>query len=483
MIRLLIAALVIIASGAAHAATPNFIIILADDLGYGDLACFGPPSHHTPNLDRMAAEGIRFTNFDTPYPACAPTRASLLTGRYPFRHGVPQNPAPDAGPVADAAGLPASEITLAQLLKPAGYATSCIGKWHLGHHEQFYPRRFGFDEYFGILYSNDMRPVRIMENESVAEYPVVQGTLTGKYTQRALRFLDRHQHQPFFLYLAHAMPHKPLAVSEEFYTQIHEKGRRDPVQLYADVIRELDWSVGQVLDKLRELKLDGNTIVIFTSDNGPWFGGSTGNFRGMKGKTWQGGTHIPMIAWSPRRIPAGQVTDELATIMDFFPSFAKLAGVEAPGDRTIDGRDIMPLLAQPRAKSPHQAIVTWNGNALSAVRSGDWKLHVKSPGPPRMGSGQTEKEIAEWIDPRGPDGLTIIAPWEQARPSHYPGVLTGDGPRDMMLFNITTDPAEQHDVAADHPDIVAKLKAIYDQYDQQVPAALKAAPRRPLKKD
>ena len=267
---------------------PNVIVILADDLGYGDLACYGSRVNRTPNLDRMAQEGVRFTDFYTPMPFCAPTRAALLTGRYPFRSGMTNNPAPDAG--INDVGIPASEVLLPEVLKQSGYATMCIGKWHLGHTGQFLPVVNGFDEYYGILYSNDMRPVQIVHNDRVAAYPVVQAHLTRDYTNAATKFIEQNRGRPFFLYLAHAMPHKPLAASEEFYTP------DTPDDLYADVINELDWSVGRVLAKVRDLGLDENTLVVFTSDNGPWYGGSTGGLRGMKASTFDGGVRVPLIA-------------------------------------------------------------------------------------------------------------------------------------------------------------------------------------------
>ncbi|MGI9176136.1 MAG: sulfatase-like hydrolase/transferase, partial [Rhodothermales bacterium] len=273
----------------------NVVVIFADDLGYGDLSSYGQTAWETPHLDRMAAEGARLTQFYVPVPYCAPSRATLLTGRYPFHHGFTQNPAPDAPPTAglDTIGLDSAEVTLGEAFQQAGYATSIIGKWHLGHQPAFNPTRHGFDEYYGILYSNDMRPVELIEDTTVVEYPVVQATLTERYTDRALDFIERNQEQPFFLYLAHAMPHKPLAPSPDFYTP---ETRDD---LYADVLRELDHSVGQVLEKIQELGLDRQTLVIFLSDNGPWFGGSTGGLRGMKAQTWEGGLRVPFIARWP----------------------------------------------------------------------------------------------------------------------------------------------------------------------------------------
>ena len=279
------------------AVKPNVIIILADDLGYGDLGCYGHPRFKTPNLDRLAAEGVRMTQLNTPMPFCAPTRAALLTGRYPFRCGLTSNPDPESGPASDAVALPAGEVTLAQLLHSAGYATGMVGKWHLGHKmPEYLPTRRGFDEYFGIPYSNDMRPVRLLDGETEVEYPVVQATLTRRYTERALRFIESNRDRPFFFYFAHAMPHKPLACSEPFY-------KKSGAGLYGDALAELDWSVGRVLARLKELGLEERTLVLFTSDNGPWYGGSTGGLRGMKATTWEGGYRVPCIARWPGRVP------------------------------------------------------------------------------------------------------------------------------------------------------------------------------------
>ncbi len=437
---------------------PNFIFIFADDLGYGEISGFGykKSPFETPHLERMASEGAKLTHVYVPVPYCAPSRASLLTGRYPFRNGVVHNPAPDAG-IHDV-GLPPEEITIPEALKKAGYVSSCIGKWHLGHKDQYLPRRQGFDEYYGILYSNDMRPVQLVENEHVAEYPVIQANLTKKYTQRALEFIERsHQNnQPFFLYLPHAMPHKPLAASEEFYTP------ETPDDLYADVIRELDWSVGQVLKKVKDLGIDENTLIIFTSDNGPWYGGSTGGLRGMKARTWDGGHRVPFIARWPGKIPKGITNSSVAGSIDIFPTFLKLAGVDLPNDRTIDGRDLMPLLTHSEASSQHEAVYGMRGTNLAFVRSGPWKLHIQNPGGiPNRGD--------DWVDPRGPDGVTLIAQYEQARPSNYPGVMGGVDPKSMMLFNLEEDPSEQHDLSEEHPDVLARLKQYAESIQKQIP--------------
>ena len=434
---------------------PNLVLIFADDLGYGDLSSYGHPSFQTPHLDDMAAEGARFTDFYVPMPFCAPSRASILTGRYPFRHGIVGNPTPDSG--VNDYGLPAREVTIAQALKQQGYATACIGKWHLGHIRGFLPIERGFDSYFGILYSNDMRPVQLVEDDRVVEYPVVQGTLTKRYTERAIRFIESKADEPFFLYLPHAMPHKPLAASEEFYTP------GTPYDLYADVIRELDWSVGQILSKLHELDLDRKTLVVFTSDNGPSWGGSTGGLRGMKGRTWDGGIRVPFIAWWPGRIPAGLVSQEVAASIDIFPTFAGLAGAPLPADRSLDGRDILPLMTSHGAPSPHEAILAMSGGRIQIVRSGKWKLHVRAPGASR-GLANIQGYIDTSFDFRSPDGTTIIAPFEQPHPTLHPGVLTGDPRRDMMLFDLEADPSEQRDVADSHPEVVKRLKAFFDRY-------------------
>ena len=463
--------LVSLAGALAHAqqpVRPNIVLILADDLGYGDLSCYGNTRHKTPRLDRMAAEGVKFTNFYTPMPFCAPTRASLMTGRYPFRSGMSSNPAPDGG--ANNIGLPDSEVTLAQALKPLGYATMCIGKWHLGHLPQFLPTRRGFDEYFGILYSNDMRPVQLVHNDKVVEYPVVQATLTRRYTDRAIEFIEKNRSKPFFLYLPHAMPHKPLAASEDFYTP---DTRGD---LYSDVMRELDFHVGRLLDRIKELGLEENTLVIFTSDNGPYYGGSTSGLRGMKGTQWDGGVRVPMIARWPGKIPAGLVCHEIAGIIDLFPTVCGVAGGKVPTDRVIDGRDIFPLMRTPGAKSPHEFLFAMAGAHLAIVRSGKWKLHYQAPVRQRR---MTEEEAAKWVDPRGPDGVTILAPYEQARPDQYPGAYAGDQPKPMMLFDLEADPAETRDVAAEHPDVVARLKAAFEEMQAEAAKIPQQKPERP----
>jgi uncharacterized sulfatase len=442
---------------------PNIVIILADDLGFGDLGCYGHPRFKTPNLDRMAGEGARLTQFNTPMPFCAPTRAALLTGRYPFRCGLMSNPEPDGGSTADAIALPPGELTLAQVLHAAGYATGMVGKWHLGHARPAYlPTRRGFDEYLGIPYSNDMRPVRLLEGQTEIEYPVVQATLTRRYTDRAIQFMNRNRSRPFFLYVAHAMPHKPLACSEAFY-------KKSGAGLYGDVLAELDWSVGRILAHLKELGLDERTLVVFTSDNGPWFGGSTGGLRGMKSTTWEGGFRVPCIVRWPGRVRAASVDHELGTTMDLFATALAAAGVPLPADHLIDGEDLLPRFSA-RAHRTDRVVFGLQGPRLATVRDARWKLHVLPARDLRLGNAG-----GRWLDARGPDGVTILAPYEQAQPSDYPGLRTGPDTGALSLFNLENDPGEQHDVAALHHDVVNRLKARYDDVVQKFPALANSA--------
>jgi arylsulfatase A-like enzyme len=459
MIRQIVLALLLPVVAVCAATPPNVIIILADDLGYGDLAGYGHTKFKTPNLDRMAVEGGKLTQFNCPMAFCAPTRASLLTGRYPFRCGMNGNPAPDgATPAANEIHLPENEVLLPQILKQAGYATGMIGKWHLGHAKpEWLPTRRGFDEYFGIPYSNDMRPVELIEGGKRVEYPVVQATLTQRYTARALDFIERNRARSFFLYLAHAMPHKPLAVSEEFY-------KKSGAGLYGDAMMELDWSVGRVLAKLKEVGLDEKTLVIITSDNGATFGGSTGGLRGMKGSSYEGGYRVPCIARWPGRIPASHVSAQPAVMMDLFATTLAVTGTTPPAGRVIDGRNILPLFTSD-APSPHQAVFGQIGFRVAAVRDARWKLHVLAPGPGLVANAQ----VAAPGDPRAPDGVSILAPYEQASRTELPGVQTGDAPKAMQLFDLKADPAEQRDVAAQHPAEVERLKALYDAINRDVP--------------
>lgn len=438
------------AGGAMAAEKPNIILILADDLGYGDLSCYGHLRFKTPNLDRMAAEGTKFTQFNTPCPFCAPTRASLLTGRYPSRCGLVSNPTPDVGPVQDRVHLPTSEILLPSVLKDAGYATAMVGKWHLGHqNKDWWPTRRGFDEYLGILYSNDMRPVRLIDGEKVVEYPVAQATITRRYTDRALAFIERSK-GPFFLYLAHAMPHRPLACSEKHY-------KKSGAGLYGDVMAELDENIGRVLEKAKAINPTRPTIVIFTSDNGAYYGGSSGPLRGMKGTTWEGGYRVPCVVWWPGVAPTGAVRNDLCVMMDLFATIVAAAGAASPVDRRIDGVDLRPVLEGKAA--PERSIAGLGRGQLSVIRDQRWKLHLASqapPSPPGPGSPG---------DRRAPDGVTLLAPYDQPGRGldQYPGLLTGDETTANSLFDLANDPGEQRNVAANHPDVVARLTREFEK--------------------
>lgn len=356
---------------------PNVVVILCDDLGYGDLGCYGSTNHRTPNLDRMAEEGAILTSFYSTSGVCTPSRASLLTGCYPRRVSMDQNHLPPGTttmrqvlfPVARK-GLHPNEITIADALKAEGYTTACIGKWHLGDQKVFLPTRQGFDSYFGIPYSNDMGtkqfpinpPLPLLRNEDVIEAPVDQTTLTRRYTDEAISFIQANQENPFFLYLPHTMPHNPVHVSPEFKDQ-SENG------LYADCVEEIDWSTGKILDTLDELNLSGRTLVIFTSDNGAakrWVG-SNAPLSGYKGSVQEGGMRVPCIAHWPSQIMHGQRLDELTTTMDLFPTFVSLAGGDLPTDRHIDGRDIWPMLTdseEMEAKINSRLFVSVSGSSI-----------------------------------------------------------------------------------------------------------------------
>ena len=444
---------------------PNVIVIYADDLGWGDLGCYGNKTFKTPRLDKMAAEGTRFTNFYSVCPYCAPSRFGLLTGRYPNRGGMTNNPAPDGGPNSDRVGIRDEEQTLGEMFQSAGYATACVGKWHLGHQPQFLPTRHGFDEYFGILYSNDMRPVQLLDGEKIVEYPVVQATLTERYTARCLDFLDRNKEKPFFLYVPQVMTHKPLAASAEFY-------QKTGTSLYGDALADLDASVGRILDKLEELGLTQKTLVLFSSDNGPWFGGSTGGLRGMKAQGFEGGIRVPFIARRPSVVPAGQVNVQPAAIIDVFPTVLAAAKIQVPAELKLDGLDITPLLTTTTGTSPHEHLFTMASQGVLTVRKDRWKLHVAGP----YGSVKMPADGSRWIDPRGPDGKTILAPPEQPQPSEFPGVATGDSIAGPTLFDLVADPSEQHNVASAHPEIIADLTARIEKFQAETKAAAAVTP-------
>ena len=436
----------------------NVVLIYADDLGWGDLGCYGHPRFKTPELDRMAAEGVRFTQFYSTCGYCAPSRAALLTGRYQFRSGVVRNPAPDAG--IDDVGIPDTELTLGEAFQKAGYQTACIGKWHLGHREEFFPTRHGFHEYLGILYSNDMRPVELVEDGTVIESPVIQATLTERYTDRAIDFMTRYRDQPFFLYLPHAMPHKPLAASEAYYKQSGSG-------LYGDVISELDSNIGRLLNAIKKLGLAGKTLVVFTSDNGPSFGGSTGGLRGMKGSSWEGGIRVPMIAWAPNRIESGQVVETPAATIDLFDTTLASANVSPKSSwPKRDGQSLWPIQTEAIRKMTERPLFSMLRDRLMSIRVGNWKLHVHRPT-----SRAKLSPDAAWVDRRAPDGVTIIAPFEQFHPSQYPGIYDPAG-KAMSLYHLANDPSESENLASRYPEVVSRLKAAYDEMQVEATKAI-----------
>lgn len=421
---------------------PNVVIIFTDDQGYGDVGVYGAEGFETPNLDEMAAEGIRFTDFLVTSPACSPSRAALLTGSYAVRVGIPEVLFPQ-----DDIGLAKEELTLAELLKDRGYATAIFGKWHLGHHPEHLPLAHGFDEYFGIPYSNDMTPdvsknpnpaaqrhppLPLVEGLEVIEIEPDQSQLTRRYTEHAVDFIERNRDRPFFLYLPHTMPHMPLFASERFRGTT-ERG------LYGDVIEEIDGSVGEILDTLERLGLDNQTLVMFMSDNGPWLikgdnGGSAGPFREGKATVFEGGHRIPAIMRWPGHIPEGIVSDELASTMDVLPTVAGLVGAELPDDRVIDGKDIWPLLSgQPGAKSPHEVFYYYWPSELRAVRSGKWKLHL-------------------------PHQYTSIEGAQVATPTFH-GIYS-EAEIGLSLFNLDQDEGETTDVSDENPEVVERLLAL-----------------------
>lgn len=426
---------------------PNFVIIFTDDQGYGDLSSYGHPTFITPNLDRMAAEGQKWTSFYVAASVCTPSRAAIMTGRLPVRSGMASNVNRVLHPFSSN-GLPQSEITIATQLKKANYATAAIGKWHLGHKEQYLPTSHGFDYYYGIPYSNDMDitvdlnevggywglwknearkkietfDVPILRNTEVIERPADQHTITKRFTDEAIKFIKEKKEDPFFVYLAYNLPHVPLFASEEF--EGSSQGG-----LYGDVIEEIDFNVGRVLETLKEEGLAENTIVVFTSDNGPWLAmeqeaGSAGLLRNGKGSTWEGGMREPGIFWSPGNIKPGIVTD-LGTTMDLFTTFSKLAGVEIPKDRQIDGNDLSPVLFEGKP-SPTEAVYYYRGDQLFAVRVGSFKAHYITQ-----------------------------APYGNDREQHNP----------PLLYNLDIDPSEKYNIADKHPDVLAKIQKVVDEHN------------------
>jgi arylsulfatase A len=392
---------------AAGQAPPNIVIIYADDLGYGDLHIYGS-TLNTPNIDKLATEGMRFTNWTSANPVCSPSRASLLTGRYPTRVGVPRVLFP-----TDTNGLNQDEQTLADLLRAKGYRTQCVGKWHLGSAPEYLPTKRGFDHYLGIPYSNDMDPRVLMRDEAVEEQIADLSTLTRKYTEEAMKFIHDSKGSPFFLYFPHTFPHIPLEASARF------RGK-SPHGIYGDVIAELDWSVGEVIRTI-----PANTLVIFSSDNGPWYQGSAGRLRGRKGETWEGGVREPFIVWMPGRIPKGHVSDAVASMLDVTPTIAKLCGAPPPA-KPFDGLDVWTLWTGEADHVDRGPLLYFDDEHLQCARWGRWKLHLcrynrkaYSP-PPKQGL------------------LNLLLPKPE-------------------LYDLATDPDESYDVAELHPDVIRQM--------------------------
>ncbi len=415
---------------------PNVVIIFADDQGYADVGCFGAQGFETPNLDRMASEGMRFMSFYVAQAVCGASRAALLTGCYPNRIGIRGAPGPKTN-----FGIHADELLIPELLKQRGYATAIYGKWHLGHHEKFLPTNHGFDDYYGLPYSNDMWPYHPTAGDRFPALPLIEGTkiieynpdqtkLTTSYTERAVKFINNNKDRPFFLYVPHAMPHVPLFVSEKFKDK-SEQG------LYGDVISEIDWSVGEILGALKENGLDDKTLVIYTSDNGPWLSygnhaGSAGPLREGKGTTWEGGVREPCIMRWPGQIPAGRECREMAATIDILPTIAGITGTKLP-NHPIDGKDIWSLMSgKPGAKTPHEVYYYYWIEHLQAIRSGKWKLHF----PHRYRS------------------LTGT-PGKDGRPNGYTQEETG-----LALYDLENDIGETTDVKEKHPDVVKRLKKL-----------------------
>ncbi|HEU0040657.1 MAG TPA: sulfatase [Verrucomicrobiae bacterium] len=433
---------------AAAPRLPNIVIIFTDDQGYADVGVFGARGFKTPNLDRMAREGCKFTNFHVAQPVCSASRTALLTGCYPNRLGIHGALGPGARH-----GIHDDEMTIAQLLKQKGYATGMAGKWHLGHHPQFLPTHHGFDEYFGLPYSNDMWPHHPEAKPGAyPPLPLIEGDqplkvglghedqeqLTTQYTKRAVKFIERNQDRPFFFYLAHSMPHVPLHVSDKF------KGKSQQ-GLYGDVIMEIDWSVGEVLKALKKHKLDDDTLVIFTSDNGPWLSygnhaGSAEPLREGKGTCWEGGTREPCIMRWPGKIPAGKTSDAMLMTIDLLPTLAKLVGAELPKHR-IDGLDVWPVMAgEKNAKNPHEAYLSYyEQNQLQAVTSGDGRWKLQLPHIFRTLAGR----------PGGTNGI----------PARYEQVKIAE----PELYDLEQDVRERTNVASEHPEIVKRLLALAEQ--------------------
>jgi arylsulfatase len=419
---------------------PNFVLVLADDLGYGDLGVYGSREIQTPRLDRAAAEGLRFTSFYAE-PLCGASRAAFMTGSHPMRIAEVDGRR-EIHPV-----LHDREITLAEVLKARGYATACFGKWDLAGHSnhdfspQLLPQYQGFDVHFGTPTSNDsVQDTVLLRNGQVVEKPADQKSLTRRYTDEAIAFMRDHAHEPFFVYLPYNMPHAPVAASEPF----RGRSRRGA---YGDAVQEIDWSFGRVLDALESMDLANETYVIFASDNGPWriklrLGGTTGPFRGGKVTTWEGGMRVPMIVWGPGRVPANETWDGIATAMDLLPTVAALADAELPRDRTLDGVDLSDVWQGSGDRDDDRSIAYYLWNHLQAVRSGRWKLHLPRPArPPWLGGLVGINHVRE------EDYITVLRP---------------------MLYDLESDPGERSNVARQHPEVVERLLALAEEAREEL---------------
>ncbi|MDR1154779.1 MAG: sulfatase [Bacteroidales bacterium] len=412
--------------------TPNVVVILLDDMGYGDLSMTGATGYSTPNIDRLCVEGMRFTHYYSPQAVSSASRAGLLTGCYPNRIGF-------AGALGSSAdiGIADSEETIADVLRKKGYACSAVGKWHLGHHPQFLPVRHGFDEYYGLPYSNDMKPLVLIEGDQVINAepkPEDMMQLTTRYTERAVRFIEGNKNRPFFLYLAHTMPHVPLRVSEKF------KGKSEQ-GMYGDVMMEIDWSVGEILKTLEKSGIDKNTLVIFTSDNGPWinFGnhaGSTGGLREAKGATYEGGQRVPCIMRWPGKIPAGVICNRLASSIDLLPTIAHFCDAPLPPLK-IDGINIARLMLGDETSRPREYFLYYyRKNNLEAVRNDRFKLVL-----PHLG-----RSYAGFLP--GQDGQS--------------GQVNERHQENLALYDLRRDPGERYDVQNQHPEVIAELMKVVE---------------------
>lgn len=417
------------ALAADNAPPPNIVLIYADDLGFGDLHVYGS-NLSTPNLDKLAAEGTRFTNWNSANPVCSPSRASLLTGRYPTRVGVPAVFFPQ-----DKVGLNLDEQTLADLLKTKGYKTQCVGKWHLGATPQYLPTKRGFDHYFGIPYSNDMTPRVLLRDTTVVEQEADLTSLTRKYTEEATKFIRESKGSPFFLYFPHTFPHIPLGASERF------RGK-SPRGIYGDVLAELDWSVGEVMKTLQETGAARNTLVIFSSDNGPWYQGSSGRLRGRKGETWEGGVREPFIVSMPGRIPRGKVSAALGSMLDVTPTIAALCGATPP-NKPVDGLNVWKLWTGEVTQIDREPLLYFDNVHLQCARWGKWKLHVS----------RYNRKVYSPAPATGLRNLLLPNP---------------------ELYDLDTDPDESYDIADLHPDVVRDMLAKIETQMKTFPDAIAA---------